>query len=345
MIPIKNILYILCYASDTLEIKSLIDTKCIIGNEISIFKSISQLLIIEINKILEYGLFKSYMKFNDTFNGVKGSIDVTKTLRYGLLYKGMVYCEYDELTVDNIYNRGLKTICSKIYTLSEGEDKNKLEEILINFHGVSEINNLDERDFELISFNTNNSYYENAIYLCKLVLIGLIPKDNEGNYKFIDFNQDEDKMRLIFQKFIMNFYIYEQNEYKVSREYMKLDIKAIDKESENMLPRMETDMVLESPDKKIIIDTKYYNSVYNKRYNVEKLRSENLYQIISYLYSIEVDTRSYLNRNCEGILLYPMNNYEVKLNYKFREHRLRILTINLNQDWNLVKRDLINIIL
>lgn len=345
MIPIKNILYVLCYASDTLEIKSLIDIKCSISNEITIFKSISQLLIIEINKILEYGLFKSYMKFNDTFNGVKGSIDVAKTLRYGLLYKGMVYCEYDELTVDNIYNRVLKTTCSQICTLLEGKGKNKLEEILINFHGVSEINNLDERDFELISFNINNSYYENAIYLCKLVLTGLISKDNEGNYKFIDFNQDEDKMRLIFQKFIMNFYIKEQNEYKVSREYIKWDIEAVNNESKNMLPRMETDIVLESTDRKIIIDTKYYNSVYNKRYNVEKLRSENLYQIISYLYSIEIDTRGYLNRNCEGILLYPMNNYEVKLDYKFREHRLSVLTINLNQDWNLVKRDLINIIL
>jgi 5-methylcytosine-specific restriction enzyme subunit McrC len=66
---------------------------------------------------------------------------------------------------------------------------------------------------------------------------------------------------------------------------------------------------------------------------------------MSYLYSIEWDKNSGLNRSCEGILLYPMNGKITQLEYTFREHRLRVLTIDLNREWELIRNDLLNIIL
>ncbi|WP_078427483.1 hypothetical protein [Alkalihalobacterium alkalinitrilicum] len=43
----------------------------------------------------------------------------------------------------------------------------------------------------------------------------------------------------------------------------------------------------------------------------------------------------------EGMLLYPTVQQNVTLSYNFHGHPLSIKTINLNQDWELIHRDLL----
>ena len=53
----------------------------------------------------------------------------------------------------------------------------------------------------------------------------------------------------------------------------------------------------------MIIDTKYYKETLAVNFNTEKIKSENLYQLFSYLMNVE--SKGGVNQHCEGILLYP----------------------------------------
>ncbi|MEX6814048.1 hypothetical protein AB2C52_34510, partial [Pseudomonas aeruginosa] len=49
------------------------------------------------------------------------------------------------------------------------------------------------------------------------------------------------------------------------------------------LPAMRTDVYLESADRRIIIDTKYYADALQQYHGSPSFRSENLYQLFAYL--------------------------------------------------------------
>ena len=69
------------------------------------------------------------------------------------------------------------------------------------------------------------------------------------------------------------------------------------------IPRTETNVVLRSPTRALIIDTKYYQHTLSGRSDQGKLHSENLYQLFAYLKNAEAMDAVY--KEAEGMLLYP----------------------------------------
>ena len=51
-----------------------------------------------------------------------------------------------------------------------------------------------------------------------------------------------------------------------------------------------------------------------------------------------------ITKTCEGILLYPAVGDDFRFSYNYENHRIRVLSINLDQDWINIKRDLLEII-
>ena len=50
------------------------------------------------------------------------------------------------------------------------------------------------------------------------------------------------------------------------------------------------------------------------------------------------------NKTVEGILLYPTTKQDVDSNHTIGGHNFRLMTINLNQEWRNIEKDLISII-
>ena len=113
-------------------------------------------------------------------------------------------------------------------------------------------------------------------------------------------------MARLFETFVRNFYKIEQSEFTVKGEEIKwkctpegeidrqmLHIKwKLTSESEEdlrMLPIMQTDISLCSSMRKIIIDTKFYKEAFKAKYAQEKINSNHLYQLFSYLKNQESD--------------------------------------------------------
>jgi 5-methylcytosine-specific restriction enzyme subunit McrC len=105
---------------------------------------------------------------------------------------------------------------------------------------------------------------------------------------------------------------------------------------------METDITLENNSEKIIIDAKYYRETMTINYDKEKIKSNNLYQLFSYLLNQEDNTPKTVN--AKGILLYPTIEKDFNLQYKYKTHTIEIRTINLNSNWKLISNRLKEII-
>ena len=148
-------------------------------------------------------------------------------------------------------------------------------------------------------------------------------------------------MALVFEDFVRNFLRLEQDHFRVTPLQLDWDATALD-EHRVMLPTMRTDIHLENATNRIIIDTKCYTDALQTRYEKRSLRSENLYQLFSYLKNAEAKGLAY--KNAEGILLYPAVGEKIAFQAVIQGHPVRVNTINLDQPWQEIRSDLLEIV-
>jgi len=177
--------------------------------------------------------------------------------------------------------------------------------------------------------------------VCQILNENLFISEEKGKYKFRDFTREDKAMARLFEAFVRNFYKVE-SDLSVSSDLIRWQFDSDNAEDFEMLPTMLTDITLQRVDKKIIIDTKYYKEAFKSRYEKQKINSNNLYQLFSYLKNQETD--SIMTLNCEGILLYPSVQDDFVHTFKYENHKIRIMSINLNQDWQNIRTDLLNIV-
>jgi 5-methylcytosine-specific restriction enzyme subunit McrC len=114
-------------------------------------------------------------------------------------------------------------------------------------------------------------------------------------------------------------------------------------EDAGLLPIMRPDVVLISPRRRIILDTKFYREpLMVSRYGGRRVRPSHLYQLFAYLE----------NRNAwapdgpphEGLLLYPVVQDAFRLDFRLKGHRIQVRTIDLDQDWREIREDLLEMV-
>jgi 5-methylcytosine-specific restriction enzyme subunit McrC len=81
--------------------------------------------------------------------------------------------------------------------------------------------------------------------------------------------------------------------------------------------------------------------VTQEHFGVEKLRSEHLYQVYAYLTQLQDDA---VAPSTEIMLLYPSVGRKVTATYIVEGRRLSVRTVDLNQDWPAVHRDLLSLV-
>lgn len=339
-IPIKNIYYMLCYAWDRLEQRDIVEIDNIEGNEI--FDLFARILINGINYLIKKGFHRQYTPYNEEINVVKGRININESIKMRSHIKGKLYCKFDELTYNVLYNQILKTTIYNLLGLVDLDNnlKGELTRLYRYFHVIDRIT-INKKKFSEVQINRNNQYYSFLLDICEIIHDNLFVSESSGEVKFKDFIRDEKQMAYVFENFVRNFYKRELIGSKVYRE----NIKWSQEEGDNLeyLPTMQTDISVEIGSNKMIMDTKYKKDAFGYNYDVKKLHSENLYQIFAYLKNIKV--KGGINENCVGVLLYPKTGEELNLQYTLQGEKIQINTIDLDQDWQLIHERLVNIAL
>lgn len=105
----------------------------------------------------------------------------------------------------------------------------------------------------------------------------------------------------------------------------------LDNEENSMLPVMQSDIMLQSGEKVLIIDAKYYEHSTQVQFDKHTLHSGNLYQIFTYVKNKEYELRE-KNHTVSGMLLYAKTDEEIYPNnvYQMSGNQITVRTLDLN---------------
>lgn len=342
-IPIQNIYYLLCYAWDKLEE----------GNKVNVSQSdyenaielYARVLINGCKHLFKRGLEHNYNEDSREYVGIKGKIDFNASLNKNLFKQGRAICQFDEFEVNILQNQLLKATLKRL-TKIKSIDKKVKQEIWFYYSKFSNVEDIEIQLalFSKVRIHRNNSVYDFLLKISKLIIENTVLDETDGNYHFKEFIGSDKAMAALFEAFVRNFYKKEQHVFSVRREDINWDAIPVGGSSESYLPKMQTDITLESENRKIILETKYYVNALNSRFEGEKFHSGNLYQLYSYLRNIETKLTHLKNIESEGILLYPVVGYQLNENYMLGTHKLSVKTIDLSKSWREIEKQLFAII-
>ncbi len=290
---------------------------------------------------VKQGLYRSYVDISDVLSGCKGRININETIKLKQQNKNNLYCEYDELSINNIYNQILKS--TSVILIKNGELNKENKQLLIRnllyFDSVDEID-ITKINFSKIKFTKDNKNYVMLMNICYLIKEGLLINKDEGNYKMADILNDF-VMEKLYEDFIFEYFKQTYKKYlNVNRAIVKWDTKKED----SYLPAMKTDITLTSKkdsEKALIIDAKYYGKTMQKQFDRVSYHSGNMYQIYSYVQNY--DNKN--NKKTAGMLLYARTIEEIIPNssHIISGNKFTITTLDLNQKFDMLSNSLNNI--
>ena len=337
-IPIQNIYYLLCYAWNMLEEGNIVDIKELDSNEL--IDLYAKVLSNGVGHLLKRGIDRNYVLAEEDIRTIKGKLDIGYTYRHNLTRVGKTHCHFDELSHNITHNRILKSTICFLISSDDLDEKSREELIRVYdyFHQVEKIS-ITSKLFRQVHIHRNNSFYHFLMDICELIFENMFINQENGKTKFRDFLQDEKRMWKVFQSFVKNFYLRTGNFDEVKSEIINWNITADDK---SLLPIMMTDVSMRINNRKIIIDTKYYKEALQINYDKQTIISGNLFQLYSYLKQEEYKNECSLKT--EGILLYPAVDSNVDFKGEIEGHKIKVQTLNLNQNWRDIETDLYKLV-
>lgn len=342
-IPVQNIYYLFLYAWNKFQEGKSLELN--LEDSPDIPNLFSNIFVNSLKRLIKRGLYKNYKSKTNELQYIKGKINFPVSIKNNFENRGKIFCELDTLSIDSIPNKIIKKTLLDL--LANKNLKSKLKQNIKTILKYFEECNAPEtlsKYFSLLKLNNSNFYYKFPINLCEMIHKIQLPTNQKGSFLFKDVLEDEVIMSDIFETFVRNFYDIEQNDFKVSRDKFHWDLVA-EGGTLDLIPMNITDITLRNSNKTIVIDTKYYkNPLTTSQYGKSQIRQDHLRQITSYLMNFE--NRDGPDSKADGILLYPEVKHQQKLHetYQFRGHKVSIHSLNLNQDWQSIHNDLIELI-
>lgn len=340
-IPIKNIYYLLGYAWNRLDERDRVAVS--IDDRTELVDLFAKILINATRILLKRGIDKSYVETRAEISGVKGKLELAATLKNNLQTRLRTVCGFDEFSADISTNRILVTTLRRLTKTAnlDSELKRDIRKLLPMFGDVESVR-LNPAILKRLRLSRNNRFYAFVLDVCRLIAENILPSENVGEWKFVDFTRDERKMNQLFEKFIYHFYRVE-TDFRVKSAIIEWRFSSLSEGSESFLPVMRTDVTLENSDRKIIIDAKFYRETLTENFSRKKIKSANLYQLFCYLINQRNDTDG-RTLKAAGILLYPTIETDYDLDFQFENHPISVKTVDLHADWRSIARRLLEIV-
>ncbi len=328
MILIRNIYYMLSYAFQVLSEQGY---KSI---ETEQFDNVAELCAAILSKgvslQLKRGLGREYIEDTESLSSVRGRIEISESIKTRSLLKRQLICSYDDFSENSYMNRIIKTTMELLLRADIAKARKKeLRKLLVYFGNVDllDVHTINWK----IQYNRNNQTYRMLISICYLVIKGLLQTNTDGTTKLMDF-LDEQRMCRLYEKFILEYY---------RKEFPKITVNAsqipwaLDDGMSDMLPVMQTDIMLSYGSRVLIIDAKYYAHTTQTQYDIHTLHSANLYQIFTYVKNKEAELAN-VPHEVSGMLLYARTDEAVQPNnsYHMSGNRISVRTLDLNCEFS-----------
>lgn len=289
---------------------------------------------------LKRGLGKEYIEQTDALSAVRGRIDLSESIKTQSLQKKQLVCAFDEFTVNSYMNRIIKTTIELLLRSDISKNRKKQLKKYLVFFGEVESLDLYTINWK-VQYNRNNQTYRMLISICYLVIKGLLQTQSDGTTRLMDF-LDEQRMCRLYEKFILEYYKKECPQVTATASQIPW---ALDDGLSDMLPIMQSDIMLTKGNNVLIIDAKYYSHTTQTQFNVHTLHSANLYQIFTYVKNKDMEFGNQPHK-VSGMLLYAGTDEFVQPNnmYQMSGNTISVRTLDLNCDFFDIKEQLDNII-
>ena len=321
MINIQNIYYMLSYAFQILSeqgYKYMAYEKFLNTPDL-----MAEILIKGFSSQVKRGLVKEYLSREEALSNPKGKISISDSIKGMTIQKKQLVCSYDEFTVNAYMNRIVKTTLELLLRNNIASSRKKeIKRLLMYLEDVDKID-VSKINWNL-QYNQNNQTYRMLISVCYLTIKGLLQTNSDGSNKMMDF-LDEQRMCHLYEKFILSYYAKEYPQLAVNSSQIKW---AIDEGQTDMLPTMQSDIMLSKDERVLIIDAKYYSHTTQSQYGVNTVHSANLYQIFTYVKNKDRHNTG----NVAGMLLYAKTDELVQPNqeYVISNNRIWVKTLDLD---------------
>jgi 5-methylcytosine-specific restriction enzyme subunit McrC len=247
------------------------------------------------------------------------------------LLRGTTVCEFDELTADVLHNQILKSTLEGLARAPAIDSalRHDLRVLARRFVDVSSIR-LSASCFRGLMLSRNNREYIFLMRLCQFIHWSVMPTPEGEEARFQEILEDEVRMSAVFEEFLRNFYQLHCTEYKVRAEAPEWCVEASSENDLALLPRMVTDITLRHETHTLIIDAKFYKKALAEGPYGERVRSQHLYQLVTYLQN---ERLRHPRQKLAGMLIYPQVGRCLTLRYRLLGVPVRIATVDLGANW------------
>ena len=289
---------------------------------------------------LKHGLYREYVNKSDNLTTLRGKLDIQGTIKNKLQHRQKLYCDFDELSENNLMNQVIKTTMTLL--IKQGnvkiENKSVMKKELLFFDSVDYIEP-SEIKWDRIQYQRNNQSYKMLLNICRLVIEGLLLSTEQGMIKMATFLDDQ-RMSHLYEKFILEYFRYHHPELRANPEQVQWNL---DDDNDMWLPNMITDITLKSKDGRVLIlDAKYYGQQMQSNFDVQTYRNANLYQIFTYIKNWDKAQTGKVS----GMLLYAKTSEEFQPANQFSMggNKIAVGSLDLNLPFNEIASQLEKIV-
>ena len=313
----------------------------------------AEILTHAVARRMRRNLTHDYRRCHADLTRVRGRINLLRTERRQLLPRGKIACAYDELTVDTPRNRYVKAALrqlAKIVQLPDLARSGRAWAAGMARAGVSDpaghrrrpeppprrIAHTDAADRQMLA-------------AAQLAFDLALPTEEAGTLYLAMPDREEQWLRRLFERAVAGFY-----DVTLSRQGWRvrhggwlrwpLEPGASTPGLPAILPAMQTDITMERPPSRIVIDTKFTSVITSGRSGQPSLKTAHIYQLYAYLRSQEQDGDP-LSANATGILLYPAIDTPIDEAAIIQGHEIRFATVDLAADAPVIRQRLLDIAL
>lgn len=339
-IPVKNIYYMLSYAFQ--ELKN--DTYKNVGTESfdNVVDMCAAILIKGVSLQLKRGLGRDYIDNMESLSMLRGKIEMGESIRTLSMQRMQIVCSFDEFSLNTKMNRILKSTMRLLLSADvKPIRKKELKKLLVYFNDLDllDLNRIDWR----FKFNKNNQPYRLLMGICNLVVDGLLQTQENGTKRLMNF-LDEQKIWKLYEKFVLAYYKKHYGQFHPDAKQIKWPI---DEGYDDTLPKMQSDIMLTRDSKVLIIDTKHYSSSMQVHFDKHTIHSHNLYQIFTYVKSMEYWLAKKVEfHEVSGMLLYAKTDEDISpdCDLMMSGNKFVVRTLDLNCDFTQIKEQLDKIV-
>jgi 5-methylcytosine-specific restriction enzyme subunit McrC len=344
MIPVRNVYYLLCYAWSHLEETDLVD-RTTLDRLDRVEDMYGKALAEGVFRLVRRGLDRGYIETTREIAGVRGRLEVGAMATKAVRARGRTICTFAEFTPDVLHNRIVRSTLHAL--LRSGTlDSSVARDVALAYQkleGVSTVR-VTRQAFRRIQLDRSQRHYRFLLHLCRLIHESTLVDESTGDVQFQDFRRNKKMMWRLFEDFVREFYIVEQDALRVlsGRKIPWSGSSGRTPSDEKYIPEMYSDVLLEGAGRRIVLDTKFYGQPLSERQGSQKLRSGNLYQLLAYLENRQAGFPG--GPRHEGILLYAAVDRSFSIDVTLNGFRIKAVTIDLAQPFSAIRNEMLAVL-